>query len=62
MMGGDGNRDGSVTITDKTPVWDTQSGTQGYLESDFNLDNQSDNKDKDDVWDPNLGMGSMVPD
>ncbi len=61
MIGGDGNRDGNITTTDKTPVWDTQSGTQGYLESDFNLDTQSDNKDKDDVWDPNLGMGSMVP-
>jgi PKD repeat protein len=61
MMGGDGNRDGSVTITDKTPVWDTQSGTQGYLESDYNLDMQSDNKDKDNIWAPNEGAGSLVP-
>jgi PKD repeat protein len=61
MIGGDGNRDGNITTTDKTPVWNTQSGTQGYLESDYNLDSQTDNKDKDDVWIPNLGMGSMVP-
>ena len=61
MFGGDGNRDGEVTPTDKSPLWDTQSGTQGYLDSDYNLDTQSDNKDKDDIWAPNSGMGSMVP-
>ena len=60
MMGGDGNRDGDVTETDKFPVWESQSGTQGYLESDYNLDTQSDNKDKDDIWAPNLGKGNQV--
>jgi hypothetical protein len=61
MMGGDGNRDGGVTATDKIPLWEAQSGTQGYLESDYNLDSQSDNKDKDDIWAPNLGKGNQVP-
>jgi PKD repeat protein len=61
MMGGDGNRDGGVTLTDESPLWEAQSGTQGYLESDYNLDLQSDNKDKDDIWAPNLGVGSSVP-
>jgi PKD repeat protein len=61
MMGGDGNRDGSVTISDKSPIWESQSGTHGYLDSDYNLDTQSDNKDKDNIWAPNLGKGNQVP-
>jgi PKD repeat protein len=61
MIGGDGNSDGNITTTDKTPVWDTQSGLQGYFESDYNLDMQSDNKDKDNIWAPNLGKGNQVP-
>ena len=62
MIGGDGNKDGQITPTDKSPLWDTQSGTQGYSESDYNLDTQTDNKDKDDIWAPNLGAGSQVLD
>ena len=62
MMGGDGNRDKLISNTDKSPLWEIQSGKQGYIESDYNLDNQSDNKDKDDIWEPNLGAGSQVLD
>jgi PKD repeat protein len=61
MMGGDGNRDGNVTLTDESPLWEAQAGTTGYLESDYNLDSQTDNKDKDDIWAPNIGSGTMVP-
>ena len=61
MMGGDGNPDGNITTTDKSPIWDVESGTQGYLESDYNLDTQSNNKDKDDIWIPNIGAGCQVP-
>ena len=62
MIGGDGLPDGDVTTTDKFPLWDVQTGTQGYLESDYNLDTQSDNKDKNDIWFPNIGSGSQIPD
>jgi PKD repeat protein len=62
MIGGDGNRDGNITETDKSPVWESQSGNQGYHESDYNFDTQSNNKDKDDIWSPNLGKGNQVPD
>jgi hypothetical protein len=62
MIGGDGNKDGEISPTDESPIWETQSGTQGYLESDYNLDTQADNKDKDDIWAPNLGAGSQVLD
>ncbi len=61
MMGGDGNGDGDITETDESPIWESESGTKGYLDSDYNLDSQSDNKDKDDVWSPNLGKGTFVP-
>ena len=60
MFGGDGNKDGQITPTDKTPVWNSQSGTKGYLQSDYNLDTQSNNKDKNNIWAPNLGSGSQV--
>jgi PKD repeat protein len=62
MIGGDGNSDGVVTANDESQIWESQSGNQGYLESDYNLDTQSDNKDKDDIWTPNLGAGSQVLD
>jgi hypothetical protein len=62
MIGGDGVPDGDITITDKIPLWDVQAGKHGYLESDYNLDAQSDNKDKNDIWIPNIGSGSQIPD
>jgi PKD repeat protein len=62
MTGGDGDKDGEILTSDKSPLWDIQTGTQGYLESDYNLDTQSDNKDKDDIWAPNQGAGSQVLD
>ena len=63
MRSGDGNGDGSVTTTDKTTVWAIlgQIGKTGYLPSDFSFDRQTNNKDKNDKWKPNLGTGSQVP-
>ena len=61
MAGGDGDRNGQIGITDKSPLWENEAGIRGYLPSDYNLDSESDNKDKNDVWLPNNGMGSQVP-
>jgi PKD repeat protein len=61
MIGGDGNKDGQITSSDESLIWENQAGTKGYLESDYNLNTQTDNKDKDDIWAPNLGEGSQVP-
>ncbi len=63
MRSGDGNADGNTNILDKTAVWglSTQLGKTGYLPSDFNFDRQTNNKDKNDKWVPNLGTGSQVP-
>ncbi|MCB0804451.1 MAG: hypothetical protein KDC05_01560 [Bacteroidales bacterium] len=61
MIGGDGNHDGNVNGSDISPLWELESGNEGYLDSDFTLDGQSDNKDKDDIWVPNQGSGTNVP-
>jgi PKD repeat protein len=62
MTGGDGDHNGMIGTTDYSPVWETEAGATGYLDSDYNLDLQSDNKDKDDIWTPNQGKGTQVPD
>jgi hypothetical protein len=63
MRSGDGNGDGDILLNDKTLVWgiSTQLGKTGYLPSDFNFDRQTNNKDKNDKWVPNLGSTSQVP-
>jgi PKD repeat protein len=61
MTGGDGDHDGVIGTTDYSPAWETEAGTSGYLESDYNLDMQSDNIDKDEIWLPNSGKGTQVP-
>ncbi|MCD4788516.1 MAG: hypothetical protein K8R37_00840, partial [Bacteroidales bacterium] len=60
LFGGDGKPDELIDANDKT-VWTLQAGTTGYLESDYNMDTQVDNKDKNDVWVPNIGQGTQVP-
>jgi hypothetical protein len=61
MFGGNGDGSGMVDINDKDPIWENQAGTNGYLKSDYNFDTQSNNKDKDDIWVPNMGKGNQVP-
>ncbi|MCB0804518.1 MAG: hypothetical protein KDC05_01895 [Bacteroidales bacterium] len=61
MVSGDVNADGIVDETDKSGLWDMESGTSGYKSSDTNMDGQSDNQDKDEFWYPNLGRGTQLP-
>jgi chitinase len=63
MYCGDGNGDCMVEMNDKTDVWKNpdQTGMTGYLPSDFNMDRQTNNKDKNNYWKQNLGFGSSVP-
>jgi hypothetical protein len=61
LITGDGNGTGLIAPGDKTNVWSLQAGEYGYLESDYNLDGQADNVDKDDYWLPNNGAYSLIP-
>jgi PKD repeat protein len=61
MFAGDGDRNGSIGASDESPIWEDNAGTQGYQFSDYNLDSQSNNKDKDSYWVPNIGKGTQVP-
>jgi hypothetical protein len=61
MFGGDADANGTVNTADKT-VWSSVAGTKGYLSSDMDLNNQVDNKDKNDVWSGNLNEQDKVPD
>ena len=60
MFGGDMNADGNINTTDKT-IFVNEVGTAGYLKSDITMDGQSDNKDKNDIWVPNNGVNSQIP-
>ncbi len=61
MFAADGNSDGTVNSLDESPFWENEAGEAGYLNSDYNLNGQSENLDKDDYWVPNIGKGSQVP-
>jgi hypothetical protein len=61
MAGGDNNADGYVDLTD-IAVWKTTAGSTGYKSSDFDLDNQVNNTDKNEVWVENGSLSSQIPD
>jgi len=61
MFSGDGKADGLVNDSDKSTLWENETGTNGYIPSDYNLDSESNNIDKDDFWVPNEGKGTQVP-
>jgi chitinase len=64
MRSGDGNGDGEIQTNDKTNVWSIsgQTGKSGYLPSDYNLNRQTNNRDKNDYWNLNIGFVSTIPD
>jgi serine protease AprX len=61
MIAGDGNADGIVDVFDKIEEWEIQAGSQGYYFSDYDLNTQISNQDKDDIWLPNVGHSSQLP-
>ena len=61
MYGADGAPNQSIDQADKSTVWTLQVGTKGYKEGDFNLNGHVNNPDKNNIWVPNLGMGTKVP-
>lgn len=62
MVGGDANSDGVVSLADKTGSWETETGRNEYHTADLNMDGQINNPDKNEIWMPNIGSGSQIPD
>jgi hypothetical protein len=60
MIGGDSDANGIINAADKTQ-WNPNAGKSGYFGSDNDMDGQSDNVDKNDIWDENLNAQSVVP-
>jgi hypothetical protein len=61
LFAGDGDRNGSIDLNDKTLVWETEAGENGYLDGDFNLDGEVENRDKNEIWEQNNGTSSQIP-
>ena len=61
MISGDADANGIVTEPDIQSFWNEEVGTQGYLPTDFNMDIQVDNVDKNAYCLPNIGISSQVP-
>jgi len=61
MVGGDGQATGLIDQDDRTNIWNIQSGMDGYREGDFDLDQHVSNPDKNDIWLPNLGVETQIP-
>ena len=60
MYAADGNNDRLIDSNDKL-LWIDQLGTQGYKSADFDMNGQINNQDKNNIWLPNIGQGSKVP-
>jgi hypothetical protein len=61
MIAGDSDANGTVNNLDKIE-WNNKAGDSGYLNSDNDLDGQSDNVDKNDIWIENQDLQSVIPD
>jgi hypothetical protein len=60
LFAGDGNSDGIIDTDDKLE-WTQNAGASGYFLSDFSLDGQVSNEDKNEVWIENVGTETSVP-
>lgn len=61
MVAGDSSRDGLINLSDKTQ-WAAFAGKRGYYDTDYNLNTQVNNPDKDEKWVPNTSKIEQVPD
>jgi len=60
MVAGDSNHDGLIDLTDKTQ-WAAFAGQRGYHATDFSMDAQANNSDKDEKWFINTSRNQQVP-
>jgi hypothetical protein len=61
MVAGDANRDGLINLSDKTQ-WAAFAGQRGYIDTDFTMDTQVNNNDKNDKWLSNTTKTEQIPD
>jgi C1A family cysteine protease len=61
LISGDGSANGLITTDDLINVWNIEAGEKGYLPSDFNLNTEVENMDKNDYWEPNEGRAAQIP-
>lgn len=61
LISGDGDGNGLISEPDLIQVWDLQTGESGYQGSDYNMNSQSENTDKNKYWQPNIGSSSNIP-
>lgn len=60
MPGSDGDADGNINLNDKN-LWAGDAGKNRYTPSDFDLNSQVGNQDKNDVYVPNTAYNLQVP-
>jgi len=61
LFAGDADANGIVENSAQISEWKEEAGTSGYLKSDYNLDTQSNNSDKNDIWFNNYSKSSQIP-
>jgi hypothetical protein len=60
IVAGDATHDGLIDLADKTQ-WEAFAGCKGYLDTDYTMDAQANNTDKNDKWMPNTSKVEQVP-
>ncbi len=61
MVAGDGLCDGSINENDEAVIWESEAGNKGYHSSDFDMNGEVDNIDKNGCWEPNIGKNKQIP-
>ncbi len=61
MIAGDSDGNGIIEDPDKLVNWNTEAGMPGYLDSDFELNSQVNNTDKNNFWIPNYLKATQIP-
>ncbi|MCF8403897.1 MAG: hypothetical protein K9H58_08130 [Bacteroidales bacterium] len=60
MYAGDGDGNGSINTNDKL-LWESDAGEIGYRATDYDMNGQITNQDKNDKWQSNNGTISTIP-
>ncbi|MEZ5197111.1 MAG: hypothetical protein R2764_12095 [Bacteroidales bacterium] len=61
MIGGNALPDNQIDNLDKNEAWLLEMGSNGYYNGDLNMNGTVENTDKQNIWAPNAGKGSKVP-